>query len=302
MPSLAVARASNAVFKPSYRPVAIFVGGTSGIGQGMAEVFSRHTGGNAHIIIVGRDKSKANAIINSLPKSTTGGGSTYEFVLCDVSLMKNVQACTDSLVQRLPKINFLVLSTGIFTIQGRTETEEGLDQKLALHFYSRWKFAGELLPLLKKAKADGEDARVMSVLAAGSNGPIDLDDIDLKKRYGLKAASDNATTGTDIMVAEYARRHPDLTFVHTMPGFVNTPILSKDKPILGWIFGPLGSLFATNPQDCAEWMLYPLLSKEFGKGGFHLNNHAEPSKPNKYVTEESRRTVWEHVLEFIKAK
>jgi len=301
MPSLAEARASNAAFKPSYRPVALFVGGTSGVGQGMVEALARHTGGNAHIIIVGRDKSKADTIIDSLPKSTTGSGSTYEFVPCDVSLMKNVQACTDSLVQRLPKINFLVLSPGILSMQGRTETEEGLDQKLALHFYSRWKFAGELLPLLKKAKADGEDAKVMSILDAVNGGHINLDDIDLKKGYGLKAAADTAMTGNDIMVDEYSRRHPDLTFAHIFPGAVNTPLLTKSYPILGCIVSPLAKLF-TAPQDCAEWMLYPLLSKNFDKGGFHLNHHAEPAKPNKYVTEESRRSVWDHVLEFTKVK
>ncbi|KDQ08653.1 hypothetical protein BOTBODRAFT_37804 [Botryobasidium botryosum FD-172 SS1] len=299
MPSLAAARASNAAFKPSYRPVAIFVGGTSGIGQGMAEVLARHTGGNAHIVIVGRDKSKADAIIDSFPRSSD---STYEFVPCDVSLMKNVQACTDTLAQRLPKINFLVLSPGILTMQGRTETEEGLDQKLALHFYSRWKFAGELLPLLKKAKADGEDAKVMSVLDAVNGGPIKLDDIDLKKGYGLKAAADTATTGNDIMVDEYARRHPDLAFTHIYPGVVNTSLFTKSHPILGCVLSPVTKIFATAPQDCAEWMLYPLLSKNFEKGSFHLDNHAEPAGPNKHVTEEAKRSVWDHVLEFTKVK
>ncbi|KDQ17121.1 hypothetical protein BOTBODRAFT_172702 [Botryobasidium botryosum FD-172 SS1] len=299
MPSLAEARASNAAFKPSYPPVAVFVGGTSGIGQGMAEVFARHTGGNAHIVIVGRDKAKADAIISSLPKSST---STYEFVPCDVSLMKNVRACTDSLAQRLPKINFLVLSAGVFTTQGRTETEEGLDQKLALHLYSRWKLTEGMLPLLQKAKKDGEDAKVMSVLDSVYGGPIDLDDIDLKKEYSLRAAANTATTGNDIMVVEYARRHPEIAFMHTAPGFVNTPILSRNHPILGSLLSPLGSLFGTKPQDCAEWMLYPLLSKAFGQGGFHLDNHAEPSKPNRYVTEESKLKVYEHVLEFTKVK
>jgi len=33
-------------------PVGVFVGGTSGIGQGLAEAFARHTGGNAKIMYV----------------------------------------------------------------------------------------------------------------------------------------------------------------------------------------------------------------------------------------------------------
>ncbi|KAJ6467045.1 hypothetical protein DFH09DRAFT_929905, partial [Mycena vulgaris] len=46
-------------FAPSYIPVAIFVGGKSGIGQGMAEAFARHTKGNAHIVLVGRNRAAA---------------------------------------------------------------------------------------------------------------------------------------------------------------------------------------------------------------------------------------------------
>lgn len=35
------------------------------------------------------------------------------------------------------KLDILVLTQGIATTQGRTETEEGIDMKMALHYYSR---------------------------------------------------------------------------------------------------------------------------------------------------------------------
>ncbi|KIM87912.1 hypothetical protein PILCRDRAFT_814619 [Piloderma croceum F 1598] len=41
------------------------------------------------------------------------------------------------------------------------------------------KLINDLMPLLQKAKDAGEDAKVMSVLAAGKGGPIDLDDNDI---------------------------------------------------------------------------------------------------------------------------
>jgi hypothetical protein len=54
--------------------------------------------------------------------------------------MKNVHAVSKDLVARLPKLNFLVLTTGILTMKGRDETPEGIDKKLAVHYYARWKF------------------------------------------------------------------------------------------------------------------------------------------------------------------
>jgi len=45
MPSLKDVQTTNAQFSPTYRPVAMFVGGTSGIGQAMAEKFAHHTKG-----------------------------------------------------------------------------------------------------------------------------------------------------------------------------------------------------------------------------------------------------------------
>lgn len=197
MPSLALARAANATFSPAYFPVAVFVGGTSGIGKATAEAFARYTKGNAHIVIVGRNKAAGDAVIASFPKPTAPEAK-HEFVACDVSLMKNIQATTASLLTRLPKINFLVLSCGLFNFRGRDDTEEGIDRRLGLHYYARWKFIYDLLPLLHKAKDAGEDAKAMSVLAPGDGRPVDLDDLGLKKAYSFPKAGVASPTYTDL--------------------------------------------------------------------------------------------------------
>lgn len=199
MPTLALARAANAAFSPAYFPVAIFVGGTSGIGKATAEAFARYTKGNAHIVIVGRNKAAADAVIASFPKPSAPEAK-HEFVQCDVSLMKNIQATTSSLLTRLPKLNFLVLSPGLFNFRGRDDTEEGIDRRLGLHYYARWKFIYDLLPLLHKAKDAGEDAKVMSVLAPGDGRPVDLDDLGLKKNYSFPKAGMTSPTYTDLMM------------------------------------------------------------------------------------------------------
>ena len=86
------------------------------------------------------------------------------------------------------------------TLKGRDETSEGLDRKLALNYYARWKFTNDLMPLLRKAKDAGEDAKMLSVLSAGHGGPIDLDDLGLKKGFSLYAAGVAAVTYNDLMI------------------------------------------------------------------------------------------------------
>jgi NAD(P)-dependent dehydrogenase (short-subunit alcohol dehydrogenase family) len=201
MLSLSAIRASNAAFSPSYIPVALFVGGTSGIGQGTVEAFARHIKGNAHIVIIGRNRAAAESIISQFPKPTPDSNNvTHEFVQCDVTLMKNVQSVTKEFLTRYPKINFLVMSPGVMTMKGLDETEEGIDKKMAVHYYARWKFIDRLLPALHAAKKAGEDAKVLSILAAGKGGEIDLDDLGLKKTITPLRASLQAPTYNDLML------------------------------------------------------------------------------------------------------
>lgn len=203
-PSLPSLRTSNAELVGSLpgEPVAVFVGGTSGIGQGMAETFAQWRSGRAHIVIVGRNEAAAKEVISHFPKvpASEEGRWTHEFVKCDATLMKEVKRASDEILARHRKINFLVMSPGYFSSSGRDETEEGIDKKLAVHYYSRWKFTEQLLPALRSAKEQGEEARVLSVFSTGYGGKVNVDDFGLKKNYSMSAAALSATTYNDYMV------------------------------------------------------------------------------------------------------
>ncbi|KIK51517.1 hypothetical protein GYMLUDRAFT_50529 [Collybiopsis luxurians FD-317 M1] len=303
-PSVSAVRALNAAFSPSYLPVAVFVGGTSGIGQGMAEAFAQHTKGNAHIILVGRNRTAAESIISKFPRPTLPSAK-HEFIASDVSLMKNVQVTTKELLTHAPKINYLVLSAGILNMSGRDETEEGIDKKLAVHYYSRWKFMHELTPALVKAKEAGEDAKALSVFAPGNGRKINVDDLGLKKTYSVSAAALEAPTYNDLMVESFASRYPSVSFVHANPGMVRTNgayastsfLIRLAGPIVKSRFSPL-ALFSRSQEDEGEYLLHGLFSTVSRPGSWRINENGEDMGMAKYFgDDESRRRLWEHTVE-----
>ncbi|KAG8946190.1 hypothetical protein FRC04_012045 [Tulasnella sp. 424] len=300
MPSLSSIKASNAAFTSAYRPTALFVGGTSGVGQGTAEAFARATQGRAHILICGRNRAAAERIIETFPKHPE---SKYEFVECDATLMKNVVKAAGEVKHKITDadgkkttLNYLVVSQGILSMKGFDPTSEGIDQKLALHFYGRWKFIDELLPLLEKASNEGEEARVMTILAPGTSGELDTSDLGLKKTYSLSKAGKQAPLYNDNFVAEYATRYPAISFIHISPGWTNTPGMTQNLPwYLKPIVAPLSHL-ARSVADSGEYLASALLNPAYKTGGFWLNENGEPIKKKQLNVDdlEARRLLVEH--------
>ncbi|KIK52348.1 hypothetical protein GYMLUDRAFT_251290 [Collybiopsis luxurians FD-317 M1] len=302
-PSISAIRAHNAGFSPSYLPVAVFVGGTSGIGRSIAEAFARHTKGNAHIVLVGRSRSAAESIITSFP-SPSNPNAKHEFIQCDVTLLKNVRQATRSILERHSKINLLILSPGVLSMV-REDTEEGIDRSVALVYYSRWTFIHELLPAMVRATEDGEDAKVLSILSAGNGGNIDLDDLGLRNS-SLTAAVRSIPTYNDLMMEGFAHRFPSITFIHSYPGWVRTP-LGLDSPnilirVLAFLstsrLSPL-SYIPMSPEDCGEYQLHGILHSASRAGAWRIGKYGDDIGKERgyYCSDEAREKLWNHTVQ-----
>lgn len=226
---------------------ALVVGGTSGIGYAIAcRIASEFK--SSTVIISGRNKPQ------DIPHAN------MEFRPLDASSMRAIKQYTDAYKlgpEKDLRLDLLVLTQGILSMAGRTETPEGIDRKMALHYYGRQLLIRELLPVMK------DDARVLVVLDGARGGPpakLNWDDLDLKTHYGLGSAANHCISMTDAMVQAYAvqqkgqnagKRH----FVHAYPGIVQTNIASS----LPWYLRPVtqavGHLFAVSPDTCAEHMI-----------------------------------------------
>ena len=95
------------------------VGGTSGIGLSTAREFTRHATA-PHIYLIGRNETQASEIISEL--QTINESAKVDFIKSDISLLQNVDAACQEIIQKEPTVNLLFLSAGILTTQGRTGT------------------------------------------------------------------------------------------------------------------------------------------------------------------------------------
>ena len=121
MVSLKDLRASNARFKENTTPgmVALFVGGTSGIGKGTLIELAKNA--NApRVYLVGRSKASATPLLNELERLNPKG--TFTFIETEISLIKNVDRVCDEIKAKEQKIDMISLSISYLTFEGRQGT------------------------------------------------------------------------------------------------------------------------------------------------------------------------------------
>ncbi|KAG8795195.1 hypothetical protein FRC17_008174 [Serendipita sp. 399] len=209
--------------------------------------------------------------------------------------MAQIREMTTRLGQELDKINFIVASSGFFTMKGRDETSEGIDKKLACHFYARFRFIHDLAPLVEKTAEKGETVGVVSVFSAGRGAPVDSNDLGLVKGFTLKKAAEQPATYTDAVMEEFAQRYPKVRFAHMFPGAVTTPGAASwpgAKLVL-----PLFRFATLTPAECAQMMWWRIWTSDAPWSlGAHQINHRGVELRNPYLNEDVKQAVWEHAV------
>ena len=238
---------------------AICVGGTSGIGQGIA---IRLAQSQANVTIIGRNVEAGDKIVKEM-KSIHPNGQ-YEFMQCDAASMKDIFRCCKIINTKFDSLNYLILSQGLASIKGYDATpEEGLDRKLALHYYGRMAFIKGLKNVLNKsADSNANDVRVLSVLSGGVHqGLIIKDDLFLKKNFSISNCANVAGTYNDLGLDSYATESNKVSFIHAAPGIVATNWGSGFPTLLRIPVQGLMGMMGMSPAKCAENMCKALWNK-----------------------------------------
>ncbi|KAF3771159.1 putative short-chain dehydrogenases/reductase [Cryphonectria parasitica EP155] len=215
MPELSTVQASNASLATSLPAglVAVFVGATSGIGEYALKAFVKETT-SPKVYFVGRTQADADRVVADLRKLNRQG--TYIFIRSDVALLKNVNDVCAQILAKQEAINLLFMTQGTMAIE---RTAEGLAPAYVLPITSRVLFILNLLPALQNAT---ELKRVVSVFAAGFEGPYDDKDWANFPVKNLMKSRPHLATMITLAHSILARRAPDISFVHDFPGAVKT--------------------------------------------------------------------------------
>ncbi|KAJ3336106.1 hypothetical protein HDU93_003637 [Gonapodya sp. JEL0774] len=304
MVQLSVALTANAQIKSSRKlkgAVAVAVGGTSGVGRAAALALADM---GASVTIGGRNAAAAAQILEEMKKLNPDGN--HDFVALDFTEQKEVHRFAEEVKRKRDRLDFLVVSAGVMRMSGRVESSDGIDTKLAVHYYSRFLLIREFLPLLQATSNRPERElrpHVLSIMAptyASSN--IKFDDMDLKKSYSLEAAASLASNYNDAMVEKFASMYPNITFTHMSPGAVATN-LARDLPWYAraplWL---IGKLIGTKEEDFGQMAAYVLTEpgrnsvNSHGKNWHLTSPKGEEWAKLKYGTAEAIDKVWEHSL------
>lgn len=321
-------QASNALINDATAPrVAVFVGGTSGIGQLTIKALV-NTGASVRIYLVGRSSSeeRSKAFIQEL--RATNPKAEVIWIEGEISLLAETKRVCDVIKRNEALVDLLFLTAGYAPFGPRVETAEGVEIAQSLEYYSRVQSILQLLPLLEAAEAP----RVVSVLAGGleRSSAVDLEDLDLKKpgNFGGVKAQMQYTAMNTLALEKLAVENPNVTFIHSWPGWVNTGNVRRGhdpNSVLGWLMWiflePLIALFSFNDDETGQRHLFESTSAAFGgrgvpwKGkpgvnsleknsnGLFMVNYKCDCTPNAKVLpllrEKAQDRIWEHTLEVL---
>jgi len=244
---------------------ALVVGGTKGIGRGIAIALAK---AGAHVKIVGRS---GGATVVEKMKAAAIGNQSFEVLSHDLATAAGCRRLINELKgQPNSRLDFLVLTVGVWPDLGNPNTTDGINRVFAIDVLARFHVITGLRPLL----ASG--ARVISVL--GSTTYMVLPSIDTIKetitgqrlpgKWGFDMLS-IAAVSADTVLQQAAARMPNVTFVGTQPGIVATDVIRSTFP--SWL------------ADILQTLMKAVALTENQAGELHANILSSPNLARRQV-------------------
>jgi len=220
--------------------VALITGASQGIGQGIAEVFSR---AGAHVVVAARDATRGKGVVAKI--EAAGGRASW--IQTDVGTHAGVTQLVDTVLNDLGAVDVLVHNAGVFPMVTIDDLTDGqLEETLSVNLKAAFWFAQAVSPSMR------ERGRGRILFTSSVTGPRVA--MPLLAHYAASKAGLNGFIRAASL--EYAR--DGITVNAVEPGYILTQamdaLVSKEEQVQMAAQVPIGRL--GSPHDIAHAMLY----------------------------------------------
>jgi len=272
--------------------IILITGPTSGIGLEVAWALARM---DAHIVMACRNAEKGADTRSMIVEETQN--KRIDVMLVDISSMQSVREFAEAFLGNYKKLHVLVNNAGAFFMK-REITPEGFEKTFATNHLGPFLLTNILLPVITRTPG----ARIINLASdAHYYGKINLEDLQMKKRYGGFRAYAASRLATHFFTQELSSKleGTGVTVNSVHPGHAATNIWPETKGLM-----KLGMKIANrNAISAAEGSLTPVYlassDEVTGVTGkyFFKKEIKEPSK--KCEDMELQKALWKKCEELV---
>jgi NAD(P)-dependent dehydrogenase (short-subunit alcohol dehydrogenase family) len=153
----------------------LVTGSTDGVGRYVA---GRLAAAGARVLIHGRDRARAETLVDEIKRAGHGEPVFYQ---ADLSSLAGARRLAEAVVAEHRRLDVFVSNAGIGSRTlgpERRTSADGYELRFAVNYLSGFLLAYLLLPLLKA----GAPSRIVHVASLGQH-PLDFEDVMLTKDY-----------------------------------------------------------------------------------------------------------------------
>ncbi len=156
----------------------VITGATSGLGRATALQLVQK---GAFVVITARSNTKANEVIKEIKKE----GGKGQFILSDLSSMKDTKEAAESITKVVDRLDVLINNAGAYFPKYR-ETSEDFESTLALNYLSPFLLTHHLIKQMEQTASEYGEARIINISSNMHKRPINSD--SLKRRSSFLVA------------------------------------------------------------------------------------------------------------------
>jgi len=269
----------------------VISGSTSGVGYEAAKALAA---GGANIVMVARNKNKAQAVKNELEKKYS---VFVDYFIADFSDLKQVEKAAKAISDKYPRIDVLINSVGIHSTK-KLFNKDGIEIVFCVNHLA----AFLMTELLLNTMLNSSPSRIIQVNSEGHRfSGVKTNDLNWKKHIysGLRSYGSSKTAQLlTVWQLAVELEGTGVTINAMHPGGVRTNIGNNNGRLYRWFLHHVTWHFLKDPKISGEAIYYLASAKELNKVSGKFFNLTIEEKPAKHALDpQKQKTIWDLSME-----